>query len=180
MEPINFFVPGKPVPGGSKKAFALRRRDGSLVTRPNGSPIINVTEDAKGNKEWRANAAFFARQAYQGSPLDGPIALQVEFVMPRTKDHFGTGKKSEVLRTDAPKFHTKKPDATKLLRSLEDALTQVLWVDDSRICWQAATKVYGDKPGAHVRVCAAAEVDRAVENVPELFGAVHTGNVHSV
>ena len=46
---VSFLVPGIPQPGGSKRAFAFRRANGKLGVR--------VTDDAKGNKPWRAVVA---------------------------------------------------------------------------------------------------------------------------
>ncbi len=69
--------------------------------------------------------------------------------MPRPKAH---SRKDGVLKDDAPNWHANKPDATKLLRSLEDALTGVLWIDDSRIVRQQVKKIYGARPGADVEV----------------------------
>ncbi len=50
---IHFFVKGSPAPGGSKNAYAMRRRDGSLILRAGGAPIINMVDAGKGNKQWR-------------------------------------------------------------------------------------------------------------------------------
>lgn len=155
-----FFVPGVPVPGGSKRPFALRRKDGSIVTRPGGSPIINVTDDsgARG-KNWRSVVSLAARQAFWGQPLDGVLSIVVDFVMARPKAHFRTGKHAGELRDDAPVFHTVKPDATKLLRSLEDACTGILWRDDCIIADQQVRKIYGAETGAKMLVYALVDGD---------------------
>jgi Holliday junction resolvase RusA-like endonuclease len=39
---------------------------------------------------------------------------------------------------------TVKPDLTKLLRAVEDALTGVVWRDDSQIIHQVVNKEYAD------------------------------------
>jgi Holliday junction resolvase RusA-like endonuclease len=152
QQPITIYVIGTPQPGGSKKAFALRRRDGSLVTRANGSPIINVTDDAKHNREWKRAVAETASEQYQGPPLLGPLCATVRFVMPRLKGHFGTGRNEGVLKANAPRFHTVAPDAAKLWRSTCDALTGVLYRDDAQIAREIVEKVYGDRPGALITI----------------------------
>ncbi len=138
---ISFFVPGLAKPGGSKRAFM----------RP-GMKYPSITDDCKGNKNWRAVVAVFARQAYQGPPLTGPLSLTVRFMLPRPQSHFRGGRQGGRLREDAPHWHTKKPDCTKLLRALEDACTSILWVDDSQIAHQEVEKVYAAMPGAMVTV----------------------------
>jgi Holliday junction resolvase RusA-like endonuclease len=72
--------------------------------------------------------------------------------MPRPKGHFGTGKKTGILKATAPYFHTSKPDATKLTRSTEDACKGILWPDDSAVSQQAITKAYEDGRGPGVLI----------------------------
>lgn len=50
--------------------------------------------------------------------------------------------------------HTKQPDVDKLLRALMDALTGIVWVDDSQVSFVAVNKSYAwnGKPGAFVVV----------------------------
>lgn len=148
---VTFFVAGIPKPGGSKRAIPLMRH-GRLMTRPNGSPIFNMVEDCKGTAGWRQSVAVFARQAHQGAPLAGPLAVDCEFVVTRPKGHFGTGKNAAVVKPSAPHWPTVKPDATKLFRSTEDALTGILWLDDAQIVRQAVSKSYGESPGAWITV----------------------------
>lgn len=137
MEPseITFFAPGIPQPGGSKKAF-FNKHTGRAV----------VVEDAKKNAPWRTTVQAFALDAHQGPPLKGPLVLLVTFVMPRPAGHFGT----KGVRPGAPRFPAVRPDATKLLRSTEDALSGLVWVDDSQIVDQHVRKIYGERPGAHI------------------------------
>ena len=148
---VSFFVPGLPRPGGSKTATLIRRKGGEIVMK-NGRPLITTRDDAKGNKEWKAQVAYFANTHYQGQPLDCPLAIEVTFVMPRLKGHFGSGKNANVLKANAPAFHTVKPDCTKLLRAAEDALTGILWRDDAAISLQIVRKVFGDRTGMHITV----------------------------
>jgi crossover junction endodeoxyribonuclease RusA len=143
---IDFFCPGLPKPGGSKKAFYNAKLGRSLIV------------DASNNKDWRASLGVHAQQARGSKPLyDEPLQLTVIFVMPRPKNHF---RANGELKPNAPDFHTSRPDATKLLRCLEDALTNVVWRDDSLIVIQQVKKQYGINPGAHVTV----ETIKEIEN----------------
>ena len=141
---IEFFVPGIPRPGGSKTAFVNKKTGKAILTDAGGKHTAN----------WRSDVKQFALKVCQnaGAPWDGPLDLQAVFVFPRPKAHYGSGKNAQTLKPTAPKWHTSKPDATKLLRSLEDALKSIAWRDDSQVCVQAALKMYGSVPGASVSI----------------------------
>jgi Holliday junction resolvase RusA-like endonuclease len=132
---IQFFVPGVPQPGGSKRAFVV-----------NGRAV--VTDDAKHNKSWRASVAAAGYEAHTGQLLDGPLAVSFLFVLARPRGHFG----KKGLKPSAPAYPAVKPDVLKLARSTEDALTGILWRDDSRTVVLTARKVYGDQAGCWVAV----------------------------
>ena len=69
--------------------------------------------------------------------LTGPLSLTVTFYLRRPKCHRCA---SGALKPDAPLYPTSKPDTTKLIRSIEDALTSVAWVDDALIVNQHGYK----------------------------------------
>lgn len=172
MDPIiDIFVPGIPRPGGSKTATVIRRKGGEIVMK-NGRPLVAMRDDAKGNAEWKQVVKFFAAQGYDGAPLQGPLLVVFHFTMPRPKSHFNT--KGE-LRPSATIFHTVKPDATKLARSTEDALTGVFWLDDAQIAAPLPLKTYGDKPGCRIQVMQLAgstEIPDVTKVVAPLFANV--------
>lgn len=140
--PITFFVPGVPAPGGSKRGFyipALKR--------------VVITDACKRNKPWQECVRAAALQAYKGEPLTCALHMAVTFLMPRPKSHFGSGKHAAALKPSAPRYHTQKPDATKLMRSLEDALTGIVWRDDSQVVSPHPTKGWTiGTPGAVVTI----------------------------
>ena len=143
---IEFTVLGKPATAGSKKAFALRRKDGSLVTRPNGAPVVNVTDDCKESRHWKQAVAWAARQKV-GSGVEllrDALVVEMRFFRVRPKWHYRSGKKSHLLKPDAPPVPTNKPDVLKTARAIEDALTGVLWVDDAQIVDERLTKCWGE------------------------------------
>jgi Holliday junction resolvase RusA-like endonuclease len=151
VSPIHVFIPGIPKPGGSKTASLIRRKGGAIVTK-NGRPLITMRDDAKGNPDWKATVAYFARAKYDGSPLTCPLTVKFSFVMPRLKCHYGSGRNEGRLKDSAAICPTVKPDVTKLVRAAEDALTGILWRDDNLIVHQIASKVYGDQPGLDLTV----------------------------
>lgn len=157
---ISFFIKGEPRPGGSKFGQTIARKDGSLVMNARGKPLV-VTRESQGktNAQWKKCCAFDGKKAMGfSSPIETPLMLVVTFVMPRPNHHFVSGKRERGLRADAPVFCAKAPDATKLLRSTEDALTGIVWRDDCLVVMQAARKIFGDVPGAHVSVTEIAEM----------------------
>lgn len=141
-EVCRIWVPGIPKPGGSKKAFIINGR-------------ANIVDDCKRNGDWKRSVSFFAHQRWIEpgmKPFNETLQVHFTFVMPRPKAHYGTGKKSGILKENAPAYHTSKPDCTKLIRSTEDALTGIVWSDDSRIAAQSGNKYYGEQPGAQIVV----------------------------
>ena len=84
-----------------------------------------------------------------GEPLQGPLAIHLQFLMPRPKSHYRTGKFSAELRADAPVHHTNTPDCDNLIKLVLDALNGVFFGDDSQIGRIVAEKMYGpDTVGA--------------------------------
>lgn len=139
---VAFTVVGIPRTAGSKRAFPFHKGGGRLGVR--------VTDNDTRGKDWRVAVVAACREAYRGLPLEGPLSLRVTFRLPRPKGHSG----ARGLLPSAPAYPTTVPDATKLLRCLEDGLTGVLWHDDAQIVEQVVVKVYG-QPGADVVVEAA-------------------------
>lgn len=139
---VEFEVSGIPSPGGSKRYVGHSKKGHAIL----------IDMGGQRTKDWRA-AVYWAAIAAKIPALEGPLALTVVFRMPRPKCHFHSSKKKAgQLREDAPVWHTHAPDVTKLLRSTEDSLKGVAWLDDSQICQQSAYKLYADNPGAKIRI----------------------------
>ncbi len=147
MQEISFWVPGIPKPAGSKRGFVNRKTGGVIIT-----------DACKLTKSWQADVKVFAYEAMHrgrqgpGRPLmTDPLELVVTFKLSRPKHHYRTGKNVNLLRPDAPPFPASAPDATKLVRAVEDAMTGVVWKDDALVVDQLVSKRYGD-PGALITV----------------------------
>ena len=87
----------------------------------------------KAGKDWRADVRGVAQDAWAGKPLETKsLTVSMVFYMPRPKSHYGTGKNIDLTKDSSPLFyeHLQTPDALKLGRSVEDALTKVIWKDD--------------------------------------------------
>lgn len=160
--PITYtlFIEGTPAPGGSKTAFPIWRKDGSLVTKVmNGRvwPIFNMV-DAGGerNAQWKKTVAAQGRAWMKGrAPFSGPVKCEFVFCLRRPLNHYRSGRNAELLAAGAPEHHTQKPDALKFARSTEDALTGILWHDDCqtiRICSEKRWAARTEKEGVAIKI----------------------------
>jgi crossover junction endodeoxyribonuclease RusA len=126
---LDLFVPGKPAPQGSK------RHVGGGV----------MVESSKAVAPWRTTVAWHAAQAYRVAPLDGAVWVSLLFVMPRPA---ATPKRSTPQAV-------KRPDLDKLTRAVFDALSGVVWRDDSQVVQLVASKRLAsleEQPGVNIRV----------------------------
>lgn len=128
---IEFTVHGIPVPQGSKTRWG--------------------TEDNPHTRGWRATVAEAAAKL-DAPCLSGPVSVSVEFVFPRPKAHYRTGKHADELRESAPLWKTSAPDLDKLQRAIGDALAGVLIRDDAQIAVWHVSKVYGAPPRAELYI----------------------------
>lgn len=134
---ITFTVFGIPQTKGSAKGFALPDKN-----RPGKYRTI-ITNDNPKNKSWAQTVSSMAQQyRTEACPFEGPIRLTLIFRMPIPKS----------IPKRRPSFMTKKPDVDKMVRSIKDALTGVLYEDDKQVVCLEAHKVYSHEPGVIVRV----------------------------
>ena len=129
------FIPGVPAPQGSAKAFVVGKiKPHAVVTHDNGRTV-----------PWRDTIRSHVlmadpRRNYVIDNPVGPVIVRCEFVMPRPK--------SLPKRSTPP--HTKRPDTDKLARAVGDALTGLVYTDDSQVVQWVASKRYAaidEKPG---------------------------------
>lgn len=161
MIPISLRVTGIPAPGGSKSAHVLHRRDGSMVMRKGGGgPVINMVDAGKRNKDWRAVVSYYAAEIFK-TPLTGALEVKLEFFFVRPQGHFKGNDRSRPLKANAPRWHTKKPDAIKIARSTEDALTGIAWHDDAANVFVSSRKSYADWNGCNITITPVEETPAA-------------------
>ena len=107
-EVIHLKFLGEPAPQGSK-----------VQTKWGGMKEVSTKI-----QPWRASVQYACEQQYKGKPITEPVALEVTFLLPRSKSHFSTAKgKEDQLVPSAPVHHTKTPDLDKLLRGVLDPMT---------------------------------------------------------
>lgn len=139
---VHFVVHGQPRPAGSKKAYVVGGRAIVVDANPASKPWKQEVTSA-------ALAELFGEMLVEPSlPLfpDGAVFLRMRFTLKRPKTH---RRADGTLKTDAPHFHTNRPDALKLARAVEDALSGVVYRDDAQTI-PVAWKVYGDVEGVEV------------------------------
>lgn len=141
---ITIEVIGIPRPGGGKIA-GIGKKSGKLFVRP----------DNPRTAYWRADVQNAAQAQYKEDLIDAPIIMSYDFRFPRPANHFGTGKNKSKLKSYAPGGHISKPDLTKIIRSTEDALTGIVWRDDSLVWNRSEVKRYcepNEKPGVTIKI----------------------------
>lgn len=148
---INFFVPGKPAPQGSKRHVGNGR----------------MIESSREVGPWRERVALVAQQGMDASaavnarnpcaePLgmfSGAVRVRLDFILPRPK--------STPKRSTPPAV--KRPDVDKLVRACLDALTNVIITDDSLVVDLSSRKrlaEIGETPGVHIEVSSDVETWR--------------------
>lgn len=137
-----FTIIGTPRPGGSKKVvpkwkkFPVTVRDVKHLLS-----LVGVVDDNDEAKKWKEHCRTVARLLFGDQPpYEGPLTMNVQFYLKRPAAHWRTnGELKDWARDERP---DKRPDATKLIRCLEDGLTGVVWADDAQIVSQLVTKEY--------------------------------------
>lgn len=136
---IRITVYGTPQTAGSKRAYKRGNH-------------INVVDDNPNSRAWKKQVAQYAGEVMAGAKLlDGPLELELRFYRSRPKGHLS--KRTDVeLVPSAPAFPITRPDTTKLIRAVEDALTGIVWRDDAQVVDQHAFKRYGAPERAEIVV----------------------------
>ena len=76
-------------------------------------------------KKWQSHVKWQTLQYKQGEPYDGPVMLDLKFIMRG---------RSGLL-----------PDLTNLTKALEDVLQGIVYVNDRQVCKQVTERIVGDK-----------------------------------
>ena len=133
---VTFKVDGTPVPKGR----ARYARRGNFIstytpekTRTYETLIKDAAIEAMGSSE----------------PLETPVSLYLYIRVPIPKSC--TKKRLEAI-SDGSEKPTKKPDASNILKSVEDGMNGVVYHDDSQIINIHVTKVYSSLPGVDICV----------------------------
>lgn len=155
-QPLKLRVFGRPAPQGSKKVQRYL---------PGGRAVLG--ESSKNVKPWRqsvvyASAALAEEQGILSLlPILHPVIVEIEFLFPRPKSHYGTGKNAETLKPSAPYWTVSAMDGDldKICRASIDGLSEssggLLIKDDKLVVSLSASKRYcatGEHPGANISI----------------------------
>jgi Holliday junction resolvase RusA-like endonuclease len=140
---------GDPKTKGSTTSFVPHDRSGQPARRPNGSLVVVTKNDAGPDADvWAAAISTAAHRQMAINCLDyirqGGVWVELTFVRPRTKGHYGTGRNAGVLKDSAPAYPAVRPDIDKLERCALDALTGVVYGDDGQVVALRSVKVFGE------------------------------------
>jgi crossover junction endodeoxyribonuclease RusA len=137
METISFIVYGEPIPQGSTRAFIPKGWNRPIITAAN-----------KRTKPWRQEVSGSAVAAMEKAKLPlmtrgvgVAVACSFYFVKPKST------KKSVTHKTT-------KPDLDKLVRAILDALTGIVFEDDSQVVSLSLVKEFAPRPHAQISVVA--------------------------
>lgn len=114
-----------PVPKGNMRAFVPKGWNRAVVTDSGGKTLRTFERDLRE----RAIEALTARGL--GCATEQPFEVELALYMPRPNGDFDRG---GAVRDRARAEPWTKPDLDKLERAVLDALTGVVYDDDSRVC----------------------------------------------
>lgn len=126
---IKFVVYGEPVAQGRPRA-----------TTANGYVRMY---DPKKSRDYKDYVRLVASEHAPDQLLEGPIALWLKVYRPTPKSF--SRRKTELAEMGKVRPVT-KPDVDNYVKSVKDALKNVIWKDDSQVVKVLAEKFYSQKP----------------------------------
>lgn len=147
MSVFEFFVPGKPQTAGSKTAVPMGSRYGVIEA--------GTKESRERKRTWRGDLRDGALRELAGRSITdletlalAPISLTIVVVRKRPSGHVGTGRNAGTVKDWAcGLLPVERPDTVKVVRAAEDALTGVVWRDDSQVVRHSLHKAFADQVG---------------------------------
>ena len=135
---IRLYIRGEPIPQPRPRVVTIGGR-ARAISAPSKHPV----------NDWKKRIMVALATQFDGDILDGPVRLDVTFLMPRPK---------RLMRRKDPEgevWHTTRPDADNLVKALKDACSGVIYKDDSQVCELIVRKKHhakGGHPAAMVEV----------------------------
>lgn len=118
---------------------------------------ISMAYDPKDAAQYKDNLR--AQITQQGPRLierDVPIRLHIDCYLPRPRAHYNS---KGLLKPNAPRYSTKKPDADNIKKAIMDSMTGIVWADDNQVA---------DPHGPRKFYCAPGEQPRVIITVEEI------------
>jgi len=102
---------------------------------------------------------LLANSQIDGRVTEVPVKVDMVFVLPRPKGHYGTGRNAGKLKSSAPDYPKSRPDIDNYCKWVLDCLNSTggVWKDDSQVVSMTAEKVYGENPETVIEIT---EIDK--------------------
>jgi Holliday junction resolvase RusA-like endonuclease len=97
-------------------------------------------EEATAEGKW----ILMAQQQVQGPPLEGPVIMIAQFLMPIPKSV--PKRVMKFIQNGGIEIHEKKPDLDNLEKFAKDCLNGLAWKDDSQVGIVLKFKYYATEP----------------------------------
>jgi Holliday junction resolvase RusA-like endonuclease len=150
---VAFDVYGVAQPKGSTKAFVPYAWAKTAVAQGRAPRAIVVADNKAAAKGWQRLIADQAQTVAAGGIFLGAVTVAITFDLPRPLS----------LRRKT-RHHTTAPDVDKLARTVLDALTGILYLDDKQVVELHARKRYILPPaGPHARIAVDTAADADIE-----------------
>ena len=134
---IKFTVPGEPVGKGRARAFRNKAGGVTMFT-------------PERTRSYEAIVRSIAAEAmWSMAPIEGPVAMHLRAYFSAPKS-LKKADKELARREELPV--TKKPDASNVLKAVEDAMNGIVFKDDSQIALATVSKSYSEKPRVEVTI----------------------------
>ena len=134
-------VPGVPVPKGRPKFRSVHTKAGANFT---------TTYTPAKTRDYENLVKMAAGEVMMGRPpLTCPLELELELHLPIPASW---SKRKQAAAACGAIRHTKKPDADNCLKSVKDALNEIVWKDDSQAVRIVLSKHYATTARAIVRI----------------------------
>ncbi|WAA10822.1 RusA family crossover junction endodeoxyribonuclease [Fervidibacillus albus] len=132
---IQFTVFGEPVAQGRPRATTI-----------NGHVRMY---DPKKSRDFKQYVRLVASEHRPEKLLEGPISLVVRVYKPTLKSF---SKKKKAAAEAGELRPTTKPDVDNYVKSIKDALKNIIWKDDSQVVDLRVSKYYSEEPRIEVEI----------------------------
>jgi len=129
-DPIRIHVRGEPIAQPRPRVVNIGGR-ARAISAPRKHPV----------NDWKRRIMVALATQFDGEPLDGPLTLDCTFLMPRPKRLYRKKDPSSKV------WHISRPDLDNIIKAVKDALTGIVWRDDSQICELNIRKWHHEKEG---------------------------------
>ncbi|OPX04938.1 RusA family crossover junction endodeoxyribonuclease [Geobacillus sp. LEMMY01] len=132
---IKLIVYGEPVAQGRPRATTVNGR-------------VRMY-DPKKSRDFKHYLKLAASKHRPEQLIEGPISLEVKVYKPILKSF---SKKKKAAAEAGQLRPISKPDVSNYLKLIEDALTGVIWKDDSQIIDCSISKYYSETPRTEIQI----------------------------